>query len=282
MSVPYLSIGIPHCAARPERRATLARLLDSLGPIPDDMVLKVFDEPGPHWVWSREMWSWGLATDAPWFLQIQDDQVVPPNVLRAVRAMIAGSPAGCDVIGAFAVHPLGREIARQGGRWYRTRAWLMGGMYLFTRSYLKDFVPWVKANEARARVTCEDSLSNFFTNETGRDVFHPCPSLCEHDLSIPSTWMQQATDMGVPDPALHGNRRPTVSYKDFLPSELERAEFWEQPGGLVRLLPDSCGPLCWFCISEPAFISSTETGVHVGPNCFSKMAGVAAQRMLNR
>jgi len=172
-------------------------------------------------------------------------------------------------VALFSPHPLAREIARMGGRWHRTRAWVMGNGYLLSRAFLSEFVPWVIANEARARVTCEDALIGAFCVETARDVFHPLPSIVDHDVSVPSTNGADST----------GHRRATVHWSHYMPAELEDPNYWVQPGATRLLAAGECSPRCWFCLAEDAFISSQETGVHIGPACMARMVVEAANRM---
>lgn len=280
MELPSIKIAIPHAAYRPGRPESLARLRAQLGGDGSDR--RVFADKEPHWKWSLRLWRWGLESGADWLVQLQDDVQVPETFGAAVRAALAAASPSAQVVALFGIHPLARELARQGQRWHRTRAWLMGNGYALRRDFLAEFVPWVDANEALARVTCEDALINRYCVETGRDVFHTMPSLVEHDLSIASTWGDQAKGMGLDRPENHGHRKATVSYLDFNPRELTRVDFWQQQGD-VRALLDSLGPRCWMCLGqEGAFISSQESGVHLGPQCFAKMAHEAAGRMLNR
>jgi hypothetical protein len=272
-------IAIPHAAHRPERTRSLNRLLSQLGPVPPP---RVFAEREPHWQWSLRLWRWGRDSGADWLVQLQDDVQVPATFTSAVRAALGQAPAGAEVVALFGIHPLARELARQGSRWHGTRAWLMGNAYALSRSFLEAFVPWVEANEPIARLTCEDALINRYCVETGRNVLHTMPSLAEHDVALPSTWAEDAKRQGLDDPRNHGHRRATVSWLDFSEQELTRASFWQQPQD-VRVLLDHLGPRCWFCLGgEPAFISSAESGVHLGPACFARISQEAAQRMLNR
>jgi hypothetical protein len=275
-----IAIAIPHAAHKPGRKESLARLMGTLEQYPAD--IRVFAEREPHWAWSKRLWRWGLESRVEWLVQLQDDVQVPDGFLLVADAMLSMAPKGAQVIAMTTIHPLARELARMGNRWHRTRAWLMGNAYALSRPFLAEFLPWVEANEQLARVTCEDALVNRYCIERGIDVYHCLPSLGEHDLSVPSTWAEQAASMGLDRPENHGHRKATVSYLDYNPKELARANFWEQQGD-VRLLADHLGPRCWFCCgNEPAFISSQESGVHIGPQCFAKVAEVAARNMMIR
>jgi hypothetical protein len=271
---PTIAIAIPHAAHKPGRAASLERLRAQLGGDGSDR--RVFADKEPHWRWSLRLWRWGLESGADWLVQLQDDVEVPATFRDAVKAALSVAPEHCEVVALFGIHPLARELARVGNRWHTTANWLMGNGYALSRPFLAEFVPWVEANEAIARVTCEDALINRFVTETGRRVFHTIPSLVEHDLTIPSTWGEQAASMGLDRPENHGHRKAVVSYRDYSAAEITRPDFWHQQGE-VRALLDSLGPRCWMCLgAEKAFISSKESGVHIGKGCFTKMAEHAA------
>jgi hypothetical protein len=277
-----LALCIPHAAHKPGRHASLTRVLGFLGAEPsnDNAIpvtgfdqARVFSEREPHWKWSLRMWRWGLESGADWLVQLQDDTVLPGNLTAVIEAMLTSMPANDGVIGLMGVHPVGREIARLGGRYYRTRAWLLGNGYMLSRKFLERFIPWVEANEARARVTCEDSFINAFCCENGLDVWHPLPSLVDHDTSIPSTWMLDGHSADN-----HAHRRAIVSWKDYSPRELADPDFWKHPGQ-VKILVDALGPICWFCLNEPAFINSADTGCCLGQQCVAKVVSHACGLM---
>lgn len=274
------AVTIPHAAHRPERKESLDALIKSLLPALDQHAFRVFQDKEPHWQWSLKMWKYALEADRDYLVQLQDDVTVPENFFDVLQAMTEHRKP--DVIALIGVHPVAREIARMGGRWHRSRAWLMGNGYMLSRRFLQAFVPWREANEDQARYICEDALINKYAMENGIDVWHPLPSPVVHNLALPTTWGEQAKGMGIDTPDAHGHRQAVVSWQDFNVKELARADFWHQPGAAVRLLPNNIAPQCWFCLEEPAFISSSETGVHVGPNCFAKMAHVAGSRMVGQ
>lgn len=272
MKIEYV---IPHAPHMPGRRESLDRLLltPRFSPV-------VFSEKEPHWSWSRKMWRHGLESGADWLVQLQDDVMVPETFTAACEAMLTSVPEGAEVVAMTTIHPLAREVARQGQRWHTTREWLMGNAYALKASFLRELVPWVEKNEALARVTCEDALINRFCVQTGRSVFHCLPSLAEHDLSVPSTWGDQARAMGLDRPEEHGHRQTAVSWRDFSPQEITRPEFWVQQQ-TVRALLDHLGSKCWLCLGkEPAFCIMSDSGIGIGPGCHGKLAQLAAERMI--
>lgn len=279
MKTIKIALAVPHAAHKPGRKESLARLGEMLGlPLlgegpagwstePFPLQWRVFSEKEPHWEWSKRLWRWGYESGADYLVQLQDDVMVPANFHKALVALLTAHPTA-GIVALMNIHPLAREIGRMGGRMHRTRAWLLGNGYVLSRAILSEFVPWVERNEQKARLYSEDALINAFAAETARDVFHPVPSLVDHDVTVPSTW-------GADN---HGHRTATVSWKNYMPAEIEDPLFWKHPGE-IRMLTNALRPFCWFCQNEEAFISSHETGVHIGPNCFARMAHEAAMRM---
>lgn len=261
---PSIAIAIPHAAHKPGRKESLSKLLEHL---PDGQCrMLVLSDPLPHWEWSKRLWRWGLESGADYLVQLQDDVIVPENFIAAVKALLTSNPN--DVTALMGIHPLAREVARMGGKMHRTRAWLLGNAYALSHRFLAQFVPWVEAHESEARVFSEDAFINRYCVDTARDVWHCVPSLADHDTSVPSTWGADS----------NGHRRATVSWKEYMPKEIEDPAFWVHSGE-VRLFTDNLRPRCWCCLNEDAFISFQETGVHLGPNCVARAVADATQRM---
>ena len=263
-------LGIPTSAAfRPERRASLDRLRMQLGPWTNDAstYFEVADKC-PHPDWSRRLWETGRDMTAgdptAQFVTIQDDVVVPDNFAAILQAIYSIWPD--RIVSLFNVHPISRELARAGGKMYRSRAFVLGVGYSIPGSLMVEFCEFRKRNDQAARMRSEDSFVALWAVETGRDIYHPMPSLVEHDLSMPSTW---GADQ-------HGNRSATVSFRDYSAAELERPDFWVHPG-TPRLITDHLGPRCWLCvdpahpeIGEQAFMTFEPSGVAIGARCWAK------------
>jgi len=190
------------------------------------------------------MWKWGLESGADYFLTLQDDTVVAPNIWPALRAMLSSLPKRI-VLGLSAVHPSGPEIRRQGHRFYATRSHLVGWAYLLDRETLGEFIAWQDVYPERVKAENEDQLLNSFVVDTGRVTIHPVPTLVDHDVSVESTY-------GNDD---HTHRRATVTWHGFDSLQLESTLFWANNGNppLLELPPPG---ICSWCSTRAAQISN--------------------------
>ena len=259
-----LALGLPHTPWVPERVASFVRLRESLGvsagpssvPWPSADV-RVFDERASNKVWPRRMWGWGLETSATHFVTLQDDTRVAPCFWPALRAMIEAKP---DVpIGLSAVHPMGPEQARQGHRWYRTSSWLVGWAYVLPRAILAEFVQFVDDYPDAVAATNEDQLLNEWIHRTGRETWHPVPTIVDHDTSVASTYANDD----------HAHRQATVTWHGYPEAALSSADYWRAGG---RLLPLAPAGLCWMCGAEP-MAARAPNGTSIGKLCLMRTVG---------
>ena len=84
-------------------------------------------------------------------------------------------------------------MLRTGRRWYRTRAWLVGVGYVFPcnpklPNGLPSFLTWCDANPDMVAKSNEDSLVSHWAYDHGFDIWHPVPTIIDHDLGVPSTY----------------------------------------------------------------------------------------------
>ena len=262
-------LGIPHAAHLHDRAAGMARLRAQLGDWTKDpsTYFEVTDKL-PHPDWSRQLWEKGrdltVGDPTAQFVTIQDDVVIPENFAQILQALYTIWPD--RIVSLFNVHPISRELARAGGKMYRSRAFVLGIGYSIPGSLMAEFCDFRARNEKAARMRSEDSFVALWAVETGRDIYHTLPSIVEHDVSMPSTW---AADN-------HGNRTARVSFRDYSPAELAREDFWVH-GGVPRLITDHLGPRCWLCvdpkrpeIGEQAFMTFEPSGVAIGARCWAK------------
>jgi hypothetical protein len=217
-----VSLGISHTPWIPERVESLARLRATL---PDPPAVRVFGDRAPNWSWSESMWRWALETDADYHLFLQDDVTVAPNFWPALQAMLHAVPD--EIIGVEAAHPGGRTIARDGGRWYTTADMLIGPGYVMPRESLHAFLEWRKTSLARGALQAidEDTMIGVFALATRRRIWHPVPTIIDHDTSVASTYGHDN----------HKNRRPSVLWTDgdvcgWEPADLEEESWWMDDG----------------------------------------------------
>ena len=239
MSVSF-ALGIPHAKGRPERRASLARLLGQLGILPNTAAeerggeylegrtfdsYRLFDRVCHHSEWSSEMWHWQLRSGASHCLTLQDDVVVMPDFWLALHSMVRAVPD--QVLALETVHPAARHYARNRiGRWITTADGLIGVQYVFPRELMMEFMVWrgeALESDATMYVT-EDTLIDCFMLDTGRKAWHPIPAIAHHDVSLAST--NNGNDQ-------HPYRDVSVRWTDgdlcgWTDGELGTVQFWRQ------------------------------------------------------
>ena len=223
-----IALGIPHCGWDPKRVESLRRLQGELAKLdgPVAGIIKIFSEPGPtkaH-IWSRKMWEWAVSTGADHFLTIQDDALVAPHFWTHLTALLEAVPN--NVIGLQAIHPLGPQLWAVGCNWYTTTDMIPGVSYVLPIGILRRFLAW-QDHELRpgARETLnEDTLLGLFCAAEGHRIWHPVPTIVDHDSSLPSNYANERT----------GNRNPTCLWtKHHYPDTWTPRNPLPQPNGQV-------------------------------------------------
>jgi hypothetical protein len=258
MATPHVTfaLAIPHTPWIPERVARLERILTELagGMHPT----QVFADREPNWAWSGKLWQWGVAADATHLVQLQDDVELAPNFWRKLGAMVRAVPD--QVIALHGAHPKFTQIAREGHRWAKSRAWVVGVGYVIPRDLLGGLVDYRgKLPPEQVRGTNEDELIAHWCMRAGLDVYHPIPTIVDHDTTIPSTYRNDENKF----------RRPFVTWRDFLDGSLERDDFWTLEGAPPVVLNPHYQS-CWFCENEPGAVGFRETGAFIGRQCLAQ------------
>jgi hypothetical protein len=127
------------------------------------------------------------------------------------------------------------------------------------REDLQAFYDWRTSPEgeaftARIAPNGEDAVLNHFVLLTGRDTWHPVPSICDHDVEIASSY----------DNDEHGHRRPCVTWHDYAADELSRPDFW---------LATALNRACCLCTKRPALRGSQVTGMGLCGLCLHETLG---------
>lgn len=171
------------------------------------------------------MWRHSLETESGWHLFLQDDVLPAPYFWPALQAMLAAVPD--QVIGLEAAHPAGQRLALEGHRWYTTADMLIGPGYVMPRAALGEFLRWRREELRPGAVEAinEDTLIGVWAWATGRRIWHPVPTIIDHDTEIESTYGNGA----------HKHRRPTVTWRDgdvlgFAAGALEGPDWWRKDG----------------------------------------------------
>ena len=220
------ALGIPHTPWNVERVASLSRLVDALSPSPPALVdRRVFGEREPNWAWSERMWRWALESRATHLLQIQDDVIVGPEFWDHLTAMVRAVPD--EIIGL-------ESVLAMGSPWYTTTDCLVGVGYVMpTRcarrsadhASLEELLEFrgelrgAEPHEGFKRIN-EDQLIGLYSFVRGTRIWHPCPTIIDHDTDLKSTYGNDA----------HTHRRPARSTVrgDAAP------ESWSVPGEVAH------------------------------------------------
>lgn len=219
-----IALGIPHTPWRPERVESLRRLRYGLDltiyddgiAAPRNVIAKLFAERAANHVWSESMWKWGAESSATHFLTLQDDVIPAPGFWPALRAMLEAVPD--QVIGLEVVHPATRALAEEGHRWFTTSDCVIGVGYVMPRGLLVEFLEWraTKLKPGALEAITEDTLVGLWCLATARKIWHPIPTLIDHDTSLASTYRNDA----------HENRRPLVRWDSYPPDAIASAKEW--------------------------------------------------------
>lgn len=214
-----VSLCVAHTPWVAERVESMKRLRGELGigenldelPEGGPIAYRAITEKARNEVWSESMWRWAAETEADWTVFLQDDARVAPNFWPALGALLEALPEGAEVLGLEVVHPAARALATDGVRLFTTSDYLVGVAYAVKRTALLEFLRWRRDElvdgwktggiDGKTAIT-EDTLVGTWCLVTGRRIYHPLPTLVDHDTSIASTY-------GNDD---HVNRRPLVRW----------------------------------------------------------------------
>lgn len=268
-----IALAIPHTPWVPERVESIGRLLTALDHTShEDVCVDVhcFSDRESNRVWSQKLFRWALDTCASHLLQLQDDAIVAPQFWPVLHAMIEAQPG--RIIGLEATHPLVPVQHRAGRRWYRDH-WLIGVGYVFPRPLLAQFVAWCRDNPERVANTNEDSLISEWSRESKIDIWHPIPTIIDHDIGVPSTYGND----GHHEWSMY--RRPLVTWREVDTPALATPDYWRCTEDGAPKLPGPGTQGCWFCGTEEGKITSQVTGARIGPQCIAQILGVLVGRM---
>lgn len=207
-----ISLAISHTPWVPARVESVKRLADQLeldlerDACPHAYDFQLITDRAPNDVWSERMWRWAAESPVEHCLFLQDDVEVCPRFWTALRALLEAVPD--QVIGLEVAHPIARALAsaEPPSRLFTTSDMLIGPGYVLPRALLREFLEWrrTKLRAGWIGTLHEDTMIGLWCATTGRRIYHPVPTLIDHDTSIASTY-------GNDD---HTNRRPHVTWKD--------------------------------------------------------------------
>lgn len=190
-------LAIPHTPWIPERVVTLDRLKSQLADTGemDTVPFRVLGGKAPNHVWSAEMWEWMAEQDVDWCVQLQDDALVAPDFFDRLSALIAAASVDGEcpypIIGLQVPHPMAPFLAQQWDvRGFTTSDGLVGVGYAVRIDTLKEFLNWraTALKEGALEHITEDTLLGMYAMVSGKHVYHPIPTIVDHDTAIPSSY----------------------------------------------------------------------------------------------
>lgn len=203
-----IALAVPHCQWDPHRVKSLASIKQQLGIRADrdecdHAKVAIFPSIGltPNWVWSEKVFAWLAEQDTEWSMLIQDDIVPVPNFWGVVGAAIKGAaPAGAAAFCFFNVVPPAGSFSKMGCNWVTTADWMVGPSWAVKTSFMREFVHEFRAKRLREgwdevgpdhRLRSglnEDTMLGLACAAAGVRIWHPIPSLVDHDVDVPSTY----------------------------------------------------------------------------------------------
>lgn len=188
------SLAIPHAPWVEGRKGSFWRLADSIfgesaSDLPSYTCWRVFDEKAPNAVWSAEMWEWGASQSTTHFLTLQDDAIVSLSFSDSLRDIVATHPN--EVIGLHVAHPHAAALQEEGRYgWCTTADALVGVAYCLPTPLLKEFLHWRSTclKDGALESINEDTLLGLWCLYTGRRIYHPLPTIVDHDTSLISAY----------------------------------------------------------------------------------------------
>ena len=204
-----IALAIPTCQWDPHRVQSLANLKEQLK-IRNDRDecsharVSIFPSvgPTPNWVWSGQVFDWLADQDTEWSMLMQDDVVLVPDYWDVLRAALAGAAsAGAEAFCLFTIPPPAGSFAQAGANWLTTTDWMVGPNWIVKTSFMREFAwefrakrlrpGWNEPDPATNRLRSglnEDTLLGLACAAYGKRIWHPLPSLVDHDTSVPSTY----------------------------------------------------------------------------------------------
>jgi hypothetical protein len=221
-----ICLGIIHAAHEPARHKLLERLSDQLTPLPREVIAhRVHGERGTPREWARISWRWAFETGAEFSVILNDDVVLAPCFWPALLAMLETFPAR-TVLGLGTVSPGQKDARNRGDRWLRDGhgvvGWAVGmwraelGLLVEAESTLPPDHRSGGHDECKPGCTYwhEDSWTNDLLESLEIPVWHPVPSIVDHDTSLPSLYGNDH----------HKCRTAPVTWRDY---DLTSPEYWK-------------------------------------------------------
>jgi len=230
------ALAIPHCPWIPERFESLKNLSRQLladRPWPAGIEHRIFDDREPNWSWSAKLWQWSTTTDATHLLQIQDDVIVCRDFWTHLHAMVSAGPREIICLESV-LDPPGPSP------WYTTGDGMIGVGYVMPIKCVRRYEPSLeeflefreKLRPGAIQSLNEDQMIGLYAYYMQYKIWHPRPTIIDHDTSIQSTYGNDT----------HSHRRPvrTLVHDDLAPAS------WSTVGPVphIQMMYSSTPYLC--------------------------------------
>lgn len=177
---PYtrdLTVSALHAPWLPGRSESFAAIQEILEGRCDPIQEKA---PTPVLCWSLfATASWRQGSHSAFF---DDDVMLAPRSFDIMQAMVTAVPD--KIIGLEAVSPYACSLHLTKNNWYRTKSWLVGRGYILPEEDLEDWRIWLLREWRRLATKGCDSIMNEWISETGREVWHPLPTIVDSATGI--------------------------------------------------------------------------------------------------
>jgi hypothetical protein len=199
--VAVISLGIIHAGHVRERGPMMARLMRDLRSMLPERCThwRVHSEREAPREWARRAWHWAMSTGCNFHVILNDDVLIAPCFWGALEAMLEVLPKR-TVLGLGTVSPGQSDAYHRGERWLRDGHGVVGwayGMWTEEVQLLADEEAQLGAyhrspGHDECKPECEnwheDSWVNSILEDGGIPVWHPIPSIVQHDVSLPSLY----------------------------------------------------------------------------------------------
>lgn len=211
-----LCVLVTGAAFAPERQPGINRLMDELGPQCDALgvrlVLHMNHDASSHMTGAYEALAEAMRDpEVTHVCGLPDDSILVPHFVEVLLSCIKARPD--DVIDLASNHLEARDAYAAGNRWYSTvDAALLGTTAPV--AVWREYLDWRKASFVDDESVPFDDGFTLWLAHVGRLIYKPLPSLCQHDLTLPS---------------LTGNQYQTV---DLTQRILRESQVWEPQADL--------------------------------------------------
>jgi hypothetical protein len=269
-----VDIAIAHCGWLPERKRTLARLLEQLAPRKPMIFASYVKEHACRW--ATRAWEWCAEHDRDGVILLNDDVILHPNFLEICEVMVDAVPD--DLISLHANMPDAKAAREAGHPWVRSYAYtgpaviLPPGMAL---RLLNWEAPWLVLSRIN-----EDERANFAMWSWQRPAWCAIPAIVTHDTSVSSTLGYDG----------HPNRSAAVPWESFADLDLTRPGYWRPREDTPHVTNPWCSPErleyfrqllargalpCFICMAAEGVV-----GAKGGPGLCQKCVGTCAYALL--